>query len=241
MTTAFEKYGDILFDAWMIDQRQVNHTDKNPHLLVDIFQYYQLMPRSILFVGFSPWMLTVKSAEIFVTEVGSEVTALLAVCDIEFTLVDLTELMPKQFDVVVAVDEYFTFAETDQEQQEKVALLSSMAQECLVTTLRDYKNQVTKDREFSYPVAIKDGNSQKIFFEQYEYSPSDHNAIISTSYAIDQSGVAVIGPFDRRTMYFKQLAKWTIDAGAKKFLVHKELAYKNIIKKTYEHVITVRF
>jgi hypothetical protein len=49
------------------------------------------------------------------------------------------------------------------------------------------------------------------------------------------------GPFQRRTMFFKQMAKYTKDAGAVDFMVHKNLMYKSLIKKNYEHVISIKF
>jgi len=42
-------------------------------------------------------------------------------------------------------------------------------------------------------------------------------------------------------MFFKQLAKFSIDAGAVNFLVHKNLMYKSLIKKNYEHVVSIQF
>ena len=49
------------------------------------------------------------------------------------------------------------------------------------------------------------------------------------------------GPYNRRSMFFKQMAKFSIDAGAKEFYVHKNLMYKSLIKKNYEHVISISF
>ena len=37
------------------------------------------------------------------------------------------------------------------------------------------------------------------------------------------------------------MAKFSIDAGANNFYVHKNLMYKSLIKKNYEHVITISF
>jgi hypothetical protein len=42
-------------------------------------------------------------------------------------------------------------------------------------------------------------------------------------------------------MYFKQLAKFSTDAGAGGFSVHKNLMYKGLTSKGYEHVITIKF
>jgi len=42
-------------------------------------------------------------------------------------------------------------------------------------------------------------------------------------------------------MYFKQLAKFSLDNGASNFIVHKNLMYKGLVKKNYEHVISITF
>jgi len=55
------------------------------------------------------------------------------------------------------------------------------------------------------------------------------------------NSLTTYGLFERRTMFFKQLAKFSMDAGAVNFLVHKNLMYKSLIKKNYEHVISIQF
>ncbi|NBW58034.1 hypothetical protein EBR43_09720, partial [bacterium] len=60
------------------------------------------------------------------------------------------------------------------------------------------------------------------------------------TYAISDH-LETYGPFARRNMYFKQLAKFSMDAGAENFYVHKNLMYKSLIKKNYEHIITIKF
>ena len=56
---------------------------------------------------------------------------------------------------------------------------------------------------------------------------------------MQNSNTQSYGPFARRNMFFKQLAKFSIDAGAKEFHVHKDLMYKSLIRKNYEHVISI--
>lgn len=240
MTTSFEKYSDILFDAYQCNPI-LSNTTSNKKILEEIFQDCQVTTNNILFVGFSPWIFSLNNCEIYVTEISQHVQDALTQQGIKFTYIVLSELIEKQFNVVVAIDEYFTFVQSDQEQRFKIKQLSSMAKDCIVTSLSDYKNQDLKDKEFSHPVTIYDSNSKKIFFEHYEYSTRDRSTSVSTSYIIDDSGVAVIGPFDRRVLYFKQLAKFSIDSGAKSFLVHKQLMHKSMIKKNYEHIIIIKF
>ena len=159
-------------------------------------------------------------------------------CDCE--LVDVINVVPKSSSIVVATDEYFTFAETDQEQRLLVDQLSQVARNLIVTTLRDYKNQDYKDREFSQPLVISGDTENVIYLEYYKYDFQDKNSSTSTTYAISDK-LETYGPFARRNMYFKQLAKFSMDAGAETFYVHKNLMYKSLIKKNYEHIITIKF
>ena len=42
-------------------------------------------------------------------------------------------------------------------------------------------------------------------------------------------------------MYFKQLAKFTADAGAKNFCVDKKTMYKALFRKEFEYIVAVTF
>ena len=78
--------------------------------------------------------------------------------------------------------------------------------------------------------------------ESHNWDPRDRSRWTSVVHAIDQTnGLLTFGPFERHTMYFKQLANFSAVAGADAFLVHKNLMYKGLIKKNYEHVITIKF
>jgi hypothetical protein len=129
---------------------------------------------------------------------------------------------------------------TMQQQLDKVQALSELAKDVVITTLRDYKNQDFRDREFSQPLAVRKSNESKIFLEYHDHDYSDRNAWTTTVYEMQGSTTSAAGPFARRSMFFKQLAKFSIDAGAKDFYVHKNLMYKSLIKKNYEHVISIR-
>jgi hypothetical protein len=141
----------------------------------------------------------------------------------------------------VALDEYFTFADSDIVQKNLVNSLAATTQGIIITSLKDYKNQDYKEREFSHPLSVKTATDKKIFFEGYEYDPVDKNVFYGINYILDDEGIMTAGPFTRREMFFKQLAKFSLDAGAKNFLVHKNIMYKNLIKRNYEHLITIEF
>jgi len=149
----------------------------------------------------------------------------------------------KKFQCVIAMEEYFTFAESDQDQQTKIAKICSLATSFVISTIRDYKNQDFKDREFSQPIMVRNSGNNKMYFESHDWDLKDRTLWTSTVYEITspENALEVYGSFQRRTMFFKQLAKFSMDAGAVNFLVHKNLMYKSLIKKNYEHVVSIQF
>ena len=111
----------------------------------------------------------------------------------------------------------------------------------IITTLRDYKNQDFRDREFSQPLAVHAGNDTKLYLEYHHHDYNDKNAWTTTVYEMHDHNTVAYGPFARRSMFFKQMANFSIAAGARQFYVHKNLMYKSLIKKNYEHVISISF
>jgi hypothetical protein len=140
------------------------------------------------------------------------------------------------------MDEFFTFADSDQSQQDAIAKICSLATAFVISTIRDYKNQDFKDREFSKPALVRNGSDTKVFLENHDWDLKDRTRWNTMVYEINKdNSMASYGVFERRTMFFKQLAKFSHDAGAVNFLVHKNLMYKSLIKKDYEHVVSIQF
>lgn len=241
---SFIQYSDIILEGFSSNPKSIELVSKKRDLLLDILGHDDLSNRSILFVGFSPWCLSNDLSFFTITEVSSSVTNYLDQKQCQYKHSDLVDLLKEtnQFDVVIAADEYFTFAENDIDQRNLVDQLAQLTKGTLITTLRDYKNQDFKDREFSQPIMIRGAETNKMFVEHYEYDIKDKNSSLNRIYVVDNNNNSKIhGPYIRRNMYFKQLAKFSMDAGAKEFYVHKNLMYKSVIKKNYEHVITIRF
>ena len=239
----FSQYSNILFEGFSNNPKSVDVINKKRDLLEDILDHYNMDTDDILFVGFSPWCLALDRKSFTITEVSDTVLEYLNGEDCKYTYKPLNELLAesKKFKAVLAVDEYFTFADSDQGQRILVEQLAKLTSGVIVTTLRDYKNQDFKDREFSQPILIRGRDSNRVFLEHYEYDLKDKNASTSRTYIINGDVNSTHGPFSRRNMYFKQLAKFSMDAGANNFYVHKNLMYKSVIKKNYEHVITIKF
>ena len=241
MSTSFEKYSDILLDAFKLSARSDDIASKKQEILNELLEHYSIVSGNVLFIGFNPSILTIKNYNLYLTESSQEVRDYLTKKSIQYQYIEKENIKPKFFDVVIAIDEYLTFAATDSEQREKVEFLSSITNNIAITTLKDYKNQDFKDREFGQPIVIRSPGVKRIYLEHYEYSISDRNFFLATNYTVSDDDLVVIGPFTRRSMFFKQLAKFSFDAGAKNFLVHQNLMHKSMIKKNYEHILTIKF
>lgn len=240
---SFIQYSNILLDGFASNPKSIDVVNKKRDLLEDVLDYYGLTTKNILFVGFSPWCLALDRESFAITEVSDQVLSYLDQEDCKYEFRSLADLLAAgvKYDTVIAADEYFTFAASDQGQRDLVDQLAKLTKQVIITTLRDYKNQDFKDREFSQPIMIRGNKTNKIFLEHYDYDIKDKNASTSRTHVIDGETSSTHGPFARRNMYFKQLAKFSIDAGANNFYVHKNLMYKSVIKKNYEHVITIKF
>jgi hypothetical protein len=239
----FADYTDAVLSALIFNPRFDDVVARKQEILDGVYRTENLEPTTILFVGFNPAILSCKANTIAVTEISDQAQAFLKSKNVKFNYIDSTDLPKhqKQFQCVVAMDEYFTFADSDQAQQDKIAKICNLATAFVVSTVRDYKNQDYKDREFSQPVSVRNGKDTRIFLENHDWDLKDRTLWDTMIYEIEGSSLKTYGIFDRRTMFFKQLAKFSMDAGAVNFLVHKNLMYKSLIKKNYEHVVSIQF
>ena len=243
--TDFARYTDAVLSALKFNPRATDVIAKKQELLDGVYATHNFSPSSILFVGFSPTILSCNASVITVTAISQEARDYIKSKGVKFTYIPLDDITnyTKQFQVVVALEEFFTFADSDADQQNSVKTICSAATDFVISTLRDYKNQDFKDREFSLPALVRNGSDSTIYAEYHDWDLKDRTLWNTMVYEIENpSGtLTTYGLFQRRTMYFKQLAKFSSDAGAVGFLVHKNLMYKSLIKKNYEHVISIQF
>lgn len=241
----FADYTDAVLAALIFNPKLDDQVARKQEILDGVYRTENLEPTSVLFVGFNPAILSCRAKTIAVTEISDHAQQFLSARGVKFTYIPCSDLYKhtKSFQCVVAMEEYFTFANSDQEQQDKIAKICNLATAFVISTVRDYKNQDFKDREFSQPVLVRNSGEQKIFLESHDWDLKDRTLWNTMVYEIDQPSDSMksYGVFNRRTMYFKQLAKFSMDAGAVNFLVHKNLMYKSLIKKNYEHVVSIQF
>ena len=242
---SFARYTDAVLSALQFNPKLNEVVARKQDILNGVYATENLSPTSILFVGFTPALLSCQAKTIAVTEISDEALTFVKNCGVNVTYINEDDLgqYRKQFQCVVAIDEYFTFADSDQDQQNKINKICSLAQNFVISTLRDYKNQDFKDREFSHPALVRSNDSNKLFLENHNWDIRDRTLWHTTVHEINtpDNQLVTYGPFNRRTMYFKQLAKFSMDSGAANFFVHKNLMYKSLIKKNYEHVVSIQF
>lgn len=241
MSQIFAGYTECSVSAFEFNPKYKEIIDRKQEILDSINQHYGTAPTSILFFGFNPMIMSTSTKQVYVTYITQQIKKFLDVHGVKYTYVAEEDLgnYRKGFDWVVAVDEYFTFAKTEEDQQAKIQLACNLAKNLVITTLRDYKNQDFRDREFSQPLAVHDHDDTKLYLEYHHYDYNDKNSWTTTVYEMHKTNAKTYGPYARRSMYFKQMANFSISAGAKQFYVHKNLMYKSLIKKNYEHVISI--
>ena len=240
----FIDYAEIGFDAFCFSSKQPEVIRRKREIIDSVNLHYNVNPESVLFVGFNPAMLSYDSkTKITVTHVSDHVLDWLKAKNPQISYLSWDHILPGEdkFDIVVAFDEFLTFARNEIEQQNNLTKICNLAKSTVITTLRDYKNQGFKDREFSIPSVIRGTDATRIYLEYNDYEMHDRNAWVRDVYQIEGDGCVPHRGFQCRQMFFKQCAKFSLDAGAKEFLVHKNLMYKSLIKKNYEHVISIKF
>ena len=243
MPQTYATYTEISVNALKFNPKSKEVIDRKQEIIKSIASHYTANPGSILFYGFSPLMLASTNSQLSVTNITEDTKKYIDSLGIKYTYISSGDLnkYKKNFDWVIAVEEYFTFADSEEAQRQSVELLADLAKKLIVTTLRDYKNQDFKEREFSQPLAVRNGKDSKIFVEYHDHDYDEKNIWETNVWEILDKDVKHYGPFARRSMFFKQLAKFCLDAGAANFYVHKNLMYKSLIKKNYEHVISISF
>jgi len=145
------------------------------------------------------------------------------------------------FDYVIAPDEMLTYVDTEEQQKQLLSLISKIANTAFVTTIKDYKNMYSNQRYFEEPFVLRTDNGDAIVVRKREWDQTDRQAWVQENFIIHNKELYICKNYNRRTMYFKQLAKFSSDLGSKSFEVDKKNMYKPAFSKTFEYVVTIKF
>jgi hypothetical protein len=154
------------------------------------------------------------------------------------TLVDIVN-SGETFDYTFAADEHFTKSSTEAEQVMAIEALSKLTNIALYTTLKDYRNMHASQRFFQEPFEVKTPAGEAIIIRKRDWNKSDRQQWTNREWIIQNDELIICAPVECRTMYFKQLAKFSSDAGAKNFQVEKKQMYKPLFSKSFEYIICI--
>jgi len=147
------------------------------------------------------------------------------------------------YDAVLALDQYFTYANSEDEQRTNLhnALSLMHTEGILLTSLMDYKNIKYNSKMFTEPFYINTGGVEHILISYRKWDKEDRKKWMHYSYAINQTTKKMIAfePQQRQAMFFKQLAYHTATVGWTNFTVHKRLLYKPIYSNSGQYIISV--
>lgn len=232
-------YTNANFSAFVEFQRTTELVARKKSILDQLLSERYIDPDRYLFVGFNPWIFGVDTDKSIALVVNDpQQRAWFETHRKDIILYDSIPIGHK-YNAVIATDEIMSFVLADSDQQRLCRELVSVCSGIVITTLRDYKNMDPRDREFSYPIAIKTNSNETSVYLEYHMN---HNSFQWTShlYKLSPSKSQLVGTYERRAVYFKQMAKFFADAGGQDFYMHKNLWYKNLVKKNFEHLISIK-
>ena len=146
-----------------------------------------------------------------------------------------------KFDYVIGPDEILTYANDENEQKQMLSMISKIANKSFITTIKDYKNMYSNQRYFEEPFVLRTDKGDAIVVRKREWDQVDRQAWIQENFIIHNEKLYICETYKRRTMYFKQLAKFSSDLGSTHFSVDKKNMYKPAFSKTFEYVVTIKF
>lgn len=147
----------------------------------------------------------------------------------------------RKFDWVIAPEEWLTWAETEEDQIHKLSIISKITRKGFFTTLKDYKNMYANQRYFEEPFVLRSNTGDSVIIRRREWDNQDRQSWNHLNYIICGEDLFLCPVTRRRTMYFKQIAKFSSDLGATQFSVEKDTMYKPVFSKSFEYVICISF
>jgi hypothetical protein len=216
---SFDSFIDNVWDDSGTASVSIKRTQKQ---LTQIFHELNHTPKNILSLGYS------SSASMYLSQAGLNV--------------DYTP--NKKYDTVLALDEFFTRADSESEQkkiiEDTIKLIAPGG--IILASVRDYRNNPVHKRNLGDSSYININNTHYVVVEINQPDSTNNQAWHQTNFVIENDNSATAYELgNRRTLYFKQLAKYCNDAGCNQFGVLKEHFWKSPWKRSMEHIAWSRF
>lgn len=203
---------------------QATHLSKAQSTIMAAFKESAHQPKEILSVN-ENW------ASLFLKEQGLDVTLLADVNN------------NKKYDTILALDETLCRFSNESAQKQSInALLNLLTPKgLLLVSLRDYRNGNFHRRPLGDTVINEIDGEEYVTVEVNHHGSNDKQAWNQKMYFIkNHKELQVINCGDRRTLYFKQLAKYCNDFGITNFGIYKEIFWRGTWRRTPEHVAWIK-
>lgn len=152
----------------------------------------------------------------------------------------VSDIKEKQFDIVVALDSYFTRFPDEDNQRDAISTAFSLTKKTLVTTVKDFKNMKSVDRLIDPPMVINTKDKAHVFLCHREWNHTDKQRFQERMYQVSDGQLISVIEEEKRTLYFKQLAKYIHDNGCKEFKISQSQFYKNLFSRSYEYIAVAK-
>lgn len=147
-------------------------------------------------------------------------------------------------DTLLGLDEAFTYCDSEDQQRQYIySCVKKLKKDgLLLCSVRDYRNNPFHKRPLGDTGYIITSSNNFVVVEVNSLSNNNNQQWNQLNYVIDVGKNTVeLDLGNRRTLYFKQLAKYCHDAGCKQFGVIREQFWRSPWRRSMEHIAWARF
>lgn len=149
----------------------------------------------------------------------------------------------KKYDTIIAVDETLCRYSSESLQKQGISTLLGFlaADGLMLVSLRDYRNGNFHRRPLGDTVLNVIDSEDIVTVEINQLSEQDKQSWNQKMYYIKNNAeFQTLNCGDRRTLYFKQLAKYCSDHGVNGFGVYKDIYWRGTWRRTPEHLAWIK-
>ena len=148
-----------------------------------------------------------------------------------------------KYDTILALDETLCRYNNEAIQKQAIVNLLNFLSPggLMLVSLRDYRNGNFHRRPLGDTVLNEIDGEEYVTVEVNSLNSTDKQGWNQKMYLIkDSQTLEVLNCGDRRTLYFKQLAKYASDFGNTNFGIYKDIFWKGIWRRTPEHIAWIK-
>ena len=149
----------------------------------------------------------------------------------------------KKFDTILALDETLCRYTNEISQKQGITQLLNLLSPkgLMLVSLRDYRNGNFHRRPLGDTVLNEIDGEEYVTVELNHHTTHDKQSWNQKMYFVkNHKDLQIINCGERRTLYFKQLAKYASDFGNTKFGIYKEIFWRGTWRRTPEHIAWIK-